>query len=902
MARPRPAISLAHPRLALDAATDASLVRSALLHLHDLPYLQNHPLIDRLPAPDARQASVTAGRRLHQYLRQGIEQMRPATAPVAGHDWRGYYLLTWRYVDGLPAPAVQEKLALSKSEYYRDHQQALEAIASVLREYWGTPRYDQDSARDSADARQPHLAWSAQPTGHDASALPRSHNLPCALTTFIGRQEELATLATLPARARLLTLTGVGGVGKTRLALQLATGIADRFPDGVCLVELASLADQRMVASAAATALDVSAAPGKTPLASLVAALRSRRVLLLLDNCEHLLDGCARVIDALLRGCPDVRILATSRQPLGITGEVSWRVPPLATPPACDNGWEELSRHDAVCLFVDRAVAINPSFALTERNAAAVAAICRRLDGIPLALELAAARLNALSVEEITERLDRGFRLLTGGSRTALPRQRTLHATLDWSYALLSAPERRLFRRLAVFAGGWRLAAAEAIGGGEGIAPTTVLDLLAQLVDKSLVLAEEQSDGSERYRLLEPVRQYGRERLEESGACARVEEQHARFFLQLAQELEPRLMSGDRDAALAQLEAEHDNLRRVLGWGVSKQGDGQATEIGLRLAGNLFWFWYFRGYLVEGSRWTETLLAGPQVGALAARAKALLGAGRMAWLLGEDRTARLRLEEGAALWRRAGEEQELAQTLVILAMVTDRPCEARTLLEEGEALFRAAGNRWGLALTLRLQGLHAFHHGDDATARERMEEGLALSRVLQDRWFVAQTLNHLGDVARHQGAYHRAAALYAESLALFREQRVKGGIPSLLHNLGHVALAVGDIHRAEQLFGESLALFREQGDLRGIAQCLAGQAGVLGAQGRPEPAARLFGASEALLASANAVIGQSNQADHERNLAMLRAQLDATSLATAWSEGRAWSQDEAVAYARGPAA
>ena len=615
----------------------------------------------------------------------------------------------------------------------------------------------------------------------------------------------MTTLAALLATTRLLSLTGTGGVGKTRLARELARSVVDRFPDGVWSVELAPLREARLVARAVAVVLDVGETPGRPLLAALVSALRARRMLLVLDNCEHLLDGCASVVGAMLAGCPDVRVLVTSRQSLGITGELNWRVPSLASPTALDTDPAQLGRHDAVRLFLDRASAVDPTFALTGRNARAVAQLCRRLDGIPLALELAAARLNALGVEQLAARLDRRFTLLSSGSRTAPPRHQTLRATIDWSYDLLDSLERLLFRRLSVFVGGWTLEAAEAVGAGERIDASNVLDLLARLVDKSLVLAEEQPDGGRRYRMLETLREYARERLEASGALGAVEECHARYYLCLTNGLEPELASGRRDAALATLEAEHDNLRRALGW--CRDGDGRAVAVGLTIAWNLFWFWYLRGYLLEGFRWAEALLARSSGVAPDIRALALSGAGRMAWLLGEDAAARLRLRECAALWREIGDERGLANALIVLGMETEEPSEAWSQLTQGEATFRADGDKWGLALALRLQGLWAFQHGDEETARARMEEGLALSRQVGDRWFIAQTLNHLGDLARRQADYARAEARYEESLALFRAQGVLGGIPNLLHNLGHVALARGDVRaRRPTVPGESAAL------------------------------------------------------------------------------------------------
>jgi predicted ATPase len=365
-----------------------------------------------------------------------------------------------------------------------------------------------------------------------ASARPVRHNLPTPFTSFVGRERELGDLQARLAEVRLLTLTGVGGCGKTRLALEVGRTVLERYRDGVWQVELGPLADAALVPRSVAAGMGVHETAGQSMVSALAARLKGRRLLLVLDNCEHLLDACAALVDVLLRGCPEVQVLTTSREALGITGEVSWRVPSLPVPdPQRRLSLAELQRNAAVRLFTERAAAVEPRFVLTEHNAAAVTQVCARLDGMPLALELAAARMAALSVDQLAARLDQRFRLLTGGSRAALPRQQTLRATLDWSYDLLSEPERRLLIRLAVFAGGWGLEAAELVCAGMGIDQADVLDLLGRLVSKSLVIAEENRQGAERYRLLETVRQYARERLVAANEAEVLHERHANYFL-----------------------------------------------------------------------------------------------------------------------------------------------------------------------------------------------------------------------------------------------------------------------------------------------------------------------------------------------------------------------------------
>jgi predicted ATPase/DNA-binding XRE family transcriptional regulator len=449
------------------------------------------------------------------------------------------------------------------------------------------------------DQRQLRTACAAAPrrvrvqTGTDT---PR-HNLPVPVTSFIGRDEELVEVGRRLIDARLLTLTGTGGCGKTRLALEVARSGLERYPDGVWLVELAPVADPNLVLHNVANALGVREATNQSVTAALVNALRDRRLLLVLDNCEHLLDACARMVEDLVRSCAQLRVLATSREALGLTAEVAWRVPSLRVPDAQRQlTVSALSANPAVQLLVERASAVEPRFALTERNSSAIAQICRRLDGIPLALELAAARATALTPQQIAARLDQRFRLLTGGSRAALPRQQTLRATLDWSYDLLTESERLLLNRLAVFAGGWSLEAAEVVCADERIASGDVLDVLAQLVSKSLVQADESGDESKRFRLLETVRQYARERLVASTEAESVHGRHADYFLAVgeavhAERLMPHTWVPPTAEQLDELEREHDNLRAALRWWIELQD----VERAIKQATGLSCLWYFHG-------------------------------------------------------------------------------------------------------------------------------------------------------------------------------------------------------------------------------------------------------------------------------------------------------------------
>ncbi len=455
----------------------------------------------------------------------------------------------------------------------------------------------------------------------------RPPTLPVSVTSFIGRTRELAEVKQRLSATRLLTLTGPGGCGKTRLALQAATDLADKFVDGVWFVELSTLSDPRLVPYLVATALGVREEPNRPLAVTLVDALHPRRLLLVLDSCEHLIAACAEFSHTLLHGCPQLRILATRREVLGVAGELAWRVPPLASPdPQRLLSIEDLVQYEAVQLFVERARTALLTFTLTNRNASVVAQVCYRLDGIPLAIELAAARVKVLAVEQIAARLDDRFHLLTGGGRMVLPRQQTLQAAMDWSYDLLSEPERRLWHRLSVFAGGWTLEAAEAVCAGVGFDVADVLDRLTSLVDKSLVNVEA-PDGEARYRLLETIRQYGLKKLERSGQAAVVRRQHLQWFVGLAERAEAELTGPDQGIWLERLETEYDNLWAVLEW---SQTEAQGAEAGLRLAAALWRFWLVHGHLREGRRWLEAVLAGSRVAWVAARAKALYGAGALA--------------------------------------------------------------------------------------------------------------------------------------------------------------------------------------------------------------------------------------------------------------------------------
>jgi predicted ATPase/DNA-binding CsgD family transcriptional regulator len=714
------------------------------------------------------------------------------------------------------------------------------------------------------------------------SGRPPENNLPLVLSSFVGREKELAEVERLLAGGiRLLTLTGPGGCGKTRLALEAAREASGRFEDGAWWVGLAPLSEPDLVPRAVASALGVREAPGRSLEEVLVEHLKARSTLLVLDNCEHLIGACAALADALLPSCPSLRILATSREALGIAGERAWLVPSLTLPddPQRLPPVEELSRYEAVRLFVERTEAVSAGFVLEGQNAPAVARVCWRLDGIPLAIELAAARVRVLSVEQIAERLDDCFRLLTGGSRMALPRQRTLRATIDWSHDLLSEDERRLFRRLSVFAGGWTLGAAEAICAGDGIEEGEVLDLLSRLVDRSLVVARER-DGEMRYRFLETVRQYGREKLEESGEAEDVRWRHALFFLELAEDAESAMLGPQQHTWMERLEVEHDNLRAALGFlllaakmaGVPPWGTVQeAIERGLRLAGALRRFWWARAYYTEGRAWLEEFLdlAGAS-GRTAERAKVLHALGVLIhrnadYPAGDHVVARSRLEESVGIYRELGDEPRTAAVLWDLGRLSNEAGDwemARSSLEESIELERRAGNERGVALARSSLGFTFLLRGEHGPARAHVEESIRVLRRLGSPDEVKRCLLFLGHLACDRGDYAAARARFAEMMEGAVLEQNPWTAPFVLMAYAH--LAAGERRAARAL--------------------------------------TLAGAADALQHTVGTSMGPAYQAYLRRDLERAWRALGEEEGAAAWEAGRAMTLEEAAAYAQdGPA-
>jgi predicted ATPase/DNA-binding SARP family transcriptional activator len=711
----------------------------------------------------------------------------------------------------------------------------------------------------------------------------------------VGRERELAELGALLERVRLLTLTGPGGSGKTRLALEAARRWGDAFADGVAWTELAALPEPALVPQAVAAAVAARPQAGRDLLDVLADHLRSRRLLLVLDNCEHLVAACAPLAATLLETAPGLRVLATSREVLGVGGEVVWPVPPLSLPSSPLQP-EDVSRAEAVRLFVARACAALPSFRLTEENSAAVARLCQRLDGIPLAIELAAARVRVLAPAQIAERLDDRFSLLTLGSRTAAPRQQTLRAAMDWSHALLDERERVLFRRLAVFAGGFGIDAVEAACTGDGVAGGEVLDLLSRLVGKSLV-GPVTSGEAARYRLLETIRQYAEERLREAEGNARLlRDRHAAHFLALSERAEPELTGERQGEWMDRLEAEHDNLRAALRHLLATR-DATAAA---RLGGAVWRYWHTRGHLAEGRRWLESALALPEpadAGGDAARAKALRGAGVLAWAQGDYARAQALFEAAVPLVRELGDEEAvagLANNLGVIALHHAEYDRARGLFEESLALRRRLGDGWGVATSLNNLGATAGKQGDAARARGYYEESLALQRGMGNTHGTAVCLGNLAAIAYTGGDWVGAERLYEESLALRRHLGDRTGIADALGKLGVVALRRGEAERARILYHESLPLLRELGDRERIARELVGIAELALARERPADAVRLLGAAEAIREAIGAPSTPDERREEERCATAARAVLGDVIFPAALAEGRALSTEAAI--------
>jgi non-specific serine/threonine protein kinase len=686
----------------------------------------------------------------------------------------------------------------------------------------------------------------------------RRHNLPEQLTSFVGRDHEISEIDRLLVSTRLLTLTGAGGCGKTRLALRVAAASLLRFKDGAWLVDLAPLSDPGLVTQAVATVLGVREGSTRSLGESVIEHLRHREILLVLDNCEHLIDACAELAAAIVRGAPNVRILATSREALGVSGETVRRVPSLSLPePSRSLSPEALLECEAARLFVERATAVDPTFAVDGQHVATIAEICHRLDGIPLAIELAAARANVLSVEQINVRLKDRFRLLTGGNRTSVARQRTLEATVDWSYDLLSDTERRLLCELSVFPGGWSLEAAEDICSGDGIEKDDMLDLLSHLVDKSLVVVEDAAAGGRRYRFLETVRQYGRDRLQRSGGTERVRNRHLAFFFDHARRAEPELIGLRQAAWLRALHLEYDNLRAALDWSMSSAESPAQGSLALDAAAALAWFWVKRGFLGEGRQWLGRAVEIAPGSSPSIRARAYIGLTNIAYFQGDF--------AGAAAYATSS-----------------------------VALGQEAGDLFSVAFGLGLQTLVAAEAGDIATAMRLAGEARAAASAIGNTWTEGPALYFLGNLAIRNGDLDEASRLWEEAAIARADPWGVAIFTTCLIGLR----AVQQRHaEANVLAAHAIALCGDLEDPVRTAWCLESIASAQAAQGQPLRSARLWGASGQLMERSAASLPPSFGWVREHYFDGVKDALGDAAFQSAFSDGRAMSMRQAIQYA-----
>jgi predicted ATPase/DNA-binding CsgD family transcriptional regulator len=668
---------------------------------------------------------------------------------------------------------------------------------------------------------------------------PSRLNLPAQTTPFIGRSREIVEAKRLLGTARLLTLTGTGGTGKTRLALRLAAEVAEAFADGVYFVDLVPLTDHRLAAKAVADALGVLENPAESLPHTLKRVLARRELLLLLDNFEHVITA-ASLVSELLAASPRLKILITSRESLHLSGEQAYPVPPLSLPIADAVSVQSLTESEAGSLFIQRARMALPHFAVSDENASAIARICMRLDGLPLAIELAAARSKLLTPRALVERLDDSLHILASGSRDAPLRHRTLRDTMAWSYNLLDEGEKTLFARLAVFRGGRSLEAIEAVCGAD--LPIDVFDGLASLVDKSLVQQQETPVGEPRFVLLEMIQAYARERLEASGEAEAMRRRHALYFVELAERAEPELRMSGYDYWCHQFELEQDNIRAVLEWALT---DGDVV-LGVRLASALGQFWWGRGYHVEGLHWTQQLLERLDEAPAIYRPKFLIGTGQLSWMHDLDRATHL-LMRARDLAHELGDRLQMAWALTFLSY---------TMLREPEAAISIA------------------------------EEGLALFRELNHQPGIAQNLNIIGEIARFSGDDGRARRVYEECLAVCQQTGEIRRICYQYANLAFIAQHEGDHERALNLGRQMLRLSRDRPERGAMAGALLILTGSIAALGQPQRAAQLLGAADAALERMGTIKQPIDKPEYDRIVAGVRAQLDDAAFQTAWAEGR----------------
>jgi len=733
-----------------------------------------------------------------------------------------------------------------------------------------------------------------------------NHNLPINLTSFIGREKEIGDIKASLEKSRLLTLTGPGGTGKTRLSIQVGMHVLSSLENGVWMVELAPLSDPALIPQTVAAVFGLRESPGQILTEQIIDYLRAKRLLLILDNCEHLVEACAKFTHELLQACPQIKILASSREALGISGETTYRVPSLHLPDQKDVTLEALSKYESVKLFADRAMAVNPKFQLTNKNGPSIAQICRRLDGIPLALELAAARAKVLSVEQIAERLDDRFRLLTGGSRTALPRQQTLRALIDWSYGLLSEPEKALFRRLAVFSGGWTLEAAEHVCSGNGVVEFEVLDLLTQLVDKSLVIADEK-EGEVRYHRLETIRQYALEKLLETDESIGVRNQHLDYYIHLATQLEIDYISPFQHDMIKQMTPEFDNIRSALSWAVENQVKKGAELLSIS---TVYWPWVMMGNTSEVRDWCSIILDRMQVlqnedtdqpGEFPnLKARILNRYSQASMNLGDHQTSRASAEESIKLARENNDLRTLADALGSLghcALYAGDPEAAINAAQEGIEISERLGAGRELIWTLdAMTHIHHVNGNDDELFKyyTRINEVLKKAGVPIDPVY---TSGFMIEKAVKRGDVAEAERLMESAMEIIMERRDNYMLATMQSMFAHALRGLGDLDKADFYYRRTIRLWQDRGHRSAIAHQLECFGFIALAHEDPGRALKLFGAAEALRTATDSVRTPAEQKEFEAAKNQLKSGTDASEFEKAWREGQNLTLEEAVELA-----
>jgi len=895
-----------------------------------------------------------------------------------GHPSFGAWLKERRKELDLTQFDLADRIGCSQDTIHKiekDERRPSRQMAELLADYFDVPQPEREAFVLFARGlglernRSPRVAGANRVEGEPASApavIP--NNLPAQLTSFVGRAIDLPRIRDmmLTSDVRLLTLTGPPGTGKTRLALRVAEELLKEweFEDGIYFVNLAPIGDSALVLSEIAQTLDVVDSGTRSPLDTLRDFLKEKRLLLVLDNFEQIVEAAPRVAE-LLMSAPRLKMLVTSRVHLQVRGERNYPVPPLFVPDVQSDDLkyksmpvEQLSQYEAVRLFIERAVAVKPDFSLTEENAQAVAAICYRLDGLPLAIELAAARIRLFSPQAMLPRLESRLKLLIGGGRDLSTRQQTLRSAIDWSYDLLNDWERQLFRRLAVFNGGFTLEAVERICDYDEGLRVDVFEGVEALLTGNLLQQREGRDGEPRFWMLETIHEYATEKLAGSGEVKPLQREQALYFMGLAEEAEPHLIGEMQQEWLDRLEDEYDNIRAALAW-ASEQAKApdsgeaaEAVDVGLRISGAIWHFWGMKSLLTEGRAHlqraistAEAFEALPSTGLVGAtggrnKVKALNGAGNLAYSQGDTSAARAFSEAALALGRETSDKPSVDTSLSILGQIARLNGDytaARSLLEESLTLAREAGDKRSISARLGSLGVISYDQGDYATAQALFEESLVLAREVGDKWSISNCLENLGNLTLEEGDYTATRALYEESLALRKELGNKEGLATSLNYLAIVALEEGNYTAAQALFEESLVLAREIGNKWEINYALKGMGRVALAEGDHAAARRLFeesltldreiddgymtiaslawlggvavragqldrgakllGAAGGLLQSMGVTLFREDRLPYERALSAARSQLEPEKFETAWGEGRSMSLEDATEYA-----